>query len=196
MSAYYKIQENPPKEGGSSSSHARFIPKDTIRIDRLCKEISHMSTFTPGEVKGIMQALSDRIIFHLRYGEDLDIEGLGHFTVSLNCDEPQNGGRHTAVHVHFKTVKFRCSKKIKQELKTMDFEPVPKGNRYSSLSPKKRQQNILNYLAHKEVIQSSVCMALNNCSRYMALRDLKVLMEKKKIVQIGHKKSAMYKLTS
>jgi len=196
MSAHYKIQESPQPASNEKPrpAHARFVPKSTVRIDQLCEEISDMSTFTAGDVKGIIQALSDRIIFHLEYGEDLDIEGLGHFTVSLGCDQPLNGGRHTAVHVHFKTVKFRCNKKMKDKLQSMYFEPVPKADRYSDLSPEKRQQNILNYLSRKEVIQSSVCMALNNCSRYMALQDLDALMKEGKIVRIGNKKSAMYRL--
>lgn len=195
MSAHYKIQESPQPAPNDQLRpvHARFIPSDTVRIDQLCKEISAISTFSPGDVKGLLQALSDRIVFHLEYGKDLDIEGLGHFTASLQCDQPLNGGRHTAVHVHFKTVKFRCCKRIKDKLQTMDFEPVPKADRYSGLSAEKRKRNILNYLSQKEVIQSSGCMGLNNCSRYMALQDLEALMKEGKIRRIGHKKSAMYK---
>jgi len=198
MSAHYKILENPQPEPDKQpiSYHARYIPTSTVRINQLCKEISEMSTFTSGDIKGIIEALSNRIIFHLEYGEDLDIEGLGHFTVSLDCDQPQNGERHTAVHVHFKTVKFRCCKNIKEKLRWMHFEPVPKEDRYSGLSPERRRRNILNYLSRRNVVQSSDCMAINNCSRYMAIKDLKALMEEGKIIRLGHKKSAMYRLST
>ncbi|MDF9829511.1 HU family DNA-binding protein [Parabacteroides sp. PF5-6] len=195
MSAQYKIQEDPPKTPNQTapSYHARFIPGNTVRIDQLCQEISDMSSFTPGDVRGIIQALTDRIVFHLEYGDDLDIEGLGHFTASLHCDQPQNGIRFSAAHVKFKTVKFRCCKLLKERLQSMRFKPVPKEERYSGIAVEKRKENILNHLRNKSVIQSSTCMAINSCSRYMAIQDLKALIAEGKIVQIGNKKSAMYR---
>lgn len=198
MSAQYKIQENPPTKIGEQhfTDHARFIPRDTVRINRLCEEISAASTFSAGDIKGVLQALSDRIAFHLEFGDDLDIEGLGHFTASLRCRPPVKGEKITAVHVKFNTVKFRCCKELRDRLRVMRFEPVPKRERYADLSEAERRRNIIDWLGIEGVIQSSVCMSINACSRYTAQRDLKGLAGEGKIARIGHGKAVMYKLLS
>jgi len=196
MSAQYKIQGNPPQRIGEQhfTDHARFIPRETVRINRLCEEISAISTFSSGDIKGVLQALGERIAYHLEYGNDLDIEGLGHFTASLRCRPPASGERLTAVHVKFNTVKFRCGKELRNRLRGMRFDPVPKEERYAGLPAEERQRNIMDYLGRSGVIQSSVCMSINACSRYAALRDLEALAGEGKIARIGSGKAVMYRL--
>ncbi|MDR2968184.1 MAG: HU family DNA-binding protein, partial [Tannerellaceae bacterium] len=176
-----------------SADHARFIPRNTVRLNRLCEEISASSTFSAADIKGVLQALGDRIVHHLYEGNDLDIEGLGHFTASLRCRQPENGGKLTARHVEFNTVKFRCSAELRKRLHTMRFEPVPKDERYAGLPTEERRQNIMQHLGREGVIQSATCMAINACSRYAALQDLEALSAEGRIARIGTGKTVMYR---
>lgn len=41
---------------------------------------------------------------------------------------------------------------------------------------------------------SSDCIGINECTRYLALKDLKDLMNEKKIVREGYRKIAVYML--
>ena len=59
MTAQYGLFRNPPHKGEKESDilHARIIPGRTIRIDRVTREISECTSFSPGDVKGLLQAL-------------------------------------------------------------------------------------------------------------------------------------------
>lgn len=59
MTAQYGLFKNPPHKGEKESDilHARIIPGRTIRIDRITREISECTSFSPGDVKGLLQAL-------------------------------------------------------------------------------------------------------------------------------------------
>ena len=54
MTAQYGLFRNPPHKGEKESDilHARIIPGRTIRIDRVTREISECTSFSPGDVKG------------------------------------------------------------------------------------------------------------------------------------------------
>lgn len=72
MSATYNLFKSPPpqqKEGVKARLHARLVNQHTVRIDRLCEEISEISSFSSSDVKGMLDALQSRIAFHLAYGD-------------------------------------------------------------------------------------------------------------------------------
>ncbi len=82
MSATYNLFKNP---GKGDNLHARQVNQYTVRIDALCEEISQISSFSSSDVKGVLEALKSRIAFHLKYGDIVELEGLGTFNASLKC---------------------------------------------------------------------------------------------------------------
>jgi len=196
MSAHYELFETPTPRANEQkpSLHARIIPSTTIRIDRICKEISSFSSFSPGDIKGMLEMLSDQIVRHLERGENIELEGIGHFSATVTCQKPATNKRITSSDIRFKTVRFRCCKSIKKRLRSMEFEPLPQDQRYGGYPADERKEKILKYLRKKEVISSSYCMGINRCSRYMALKDLSELIAEGKIVKLGYSKFVVYGL--
>ena len=154
MTAQYGLFRNPPHKGEKESDilHARIIPGRTIRIDRVTREISECTSFSPGDVKGLLQAFADVLVSYLEDGDEVELEGLGHFSVSLKCPKP---------------VKY---------------------------NGEERKARIIQYLEKHETIMSSDCMGINECTRYLALKDIKELIAGKKIVKQGYRKIAVYTL--
>jgi len=197
MSARYALFESPTptKNEKKQSLHARIIPGRTIRIERIAKEISSFSSFSSADIKGLLQAFADQIVSHLEDGDTIELEGLGHFSASLKCPRETVAEKIQTEDIRFKTVKFKCCKSIKKRLQRMTFEKQPKEEQRQIIPDKERKQNILTYLSSHEVLQSSTCIAINGCSRYIALKDLKELANEGMITKLGYRKSVMYKLS-
>lgn len=196
MSAQYALFENPnpKKDGEKQPLHARIVQGRTIRLDRLSEEISAFSSFSPADIRGLLQAFSDQIAAHLEDGNSVELEGLGHFSVSLNCPKVMSPKQIRAEDIHFKTVNFRCSSSLKNKLKDMQVKRAANSAKDDGYTTDERMVHILRYLEEKDTLQSSECMGLNQCTRYMALKDLQYLLEKNKIVKLGHNKNVVYAL--
>ena len=119
MSATYNLFKNP---GKGDNLHARQVNQYTVRIDALCEEISQISSFSSSDVKGMLEALKSRIAFHLKYGDIVELEGLGTFNASLKCPSLPTEKQITPHLVRFNKVVFRCSNELKKELRYMKVE--------------------------------------------------------------------------
>ena len=56
MSAKYRLVENPPasRKEGVTELHARIVASRTATMDDLAEEISTISSFSPGDIKGLL----------------------------------------------------------------------------------------------------------------------------------------------
>ncbi len=198
MSVKYALYESPtPKsKGGKPTLHARIIPGNTIRIDRIIKEVTAFSSFSSSDIKGILQAFIDQLVSHLENGDDLELEGLGHFSATLSCPSETNVKKIRTEDIHFKTVKFRCSKQIKKRLNTMRFEKVSRDLKGSPYSPDQRKENIITYLQEHHTIQTSSCITINKCTRYLAKKDLIGMVRDGTIINLGNRKISLYSLNN
>lgn len=191
MSATYNLFRNPGKK---DTLHARQVQQYTVRLDALCEEISDMSSFSPSDVKGLLEALKSRIAFHLKYGDIVELEGLGTFNVSLKCP-PYNTEKQIPPHlVKFNKVVFRCANDLKKELKYMKVERANEPSRLKAYTPEKRKANILAYIAGNNTISTLECRSVNHCTKYIALKDIRELLQEGKIVRLGYRSNAQYGL--
>lgn len=196
MAAEYALFKNPPRKGSTEEPllHARIVPGRVIRLDRIAKEISSFSSFSSADIKGLLQAFSDQLVEHLEAGDEIDLEGFGHFNISLSCPKISHAREVRAEDIRFKSVNFRCSKKITSRLETMCVRRKEGTSAPPLYTPVQRKANILRHLTEEHTLMSSDCMRINACTRYMALKDLKELLEEGKINKIGKRKITIYML--
>lgn len=196
MTAQYGLFRNPPRKGEKESDilHARIIPGRTIRIARVCREISECTSFSPGDVKGLLQAFADILVMYLEDGDEVDLEGLGHFSISLKCPKITSPREVRAEDISFKSVNFRCSKEITDRLTVMRVERKPGSSKPVKYNSEERKNRILEFFNKHDTIMSSDCIGINECTRYLALKDLKELMAENKIIKEGYRKIAVYML--
>lgn len=67
MAAEYDFQRkpNPKGDGELQPMYPRIVNKGTITTKRLVSDISQATSFTPGDVRGLLAALEDRISYYL-----------------------------------------------------------------------------------------------------------------------------------
>ncbi|WP_455637818.1 HU family DNA-binding protein [Parabacteroides sp.] len=191
MSATYNLFRNP---GEKDKLHARQVNQLTIRIDELCEEISEISSFSSADVKGMLNALKSRIAFHLKYGDIVELEGLGTFNATLKCPSLSTEKQITPHLVKFNKVVFRCSNELKKELRYMKVERADEPSRLKGYTEEKRKANILAYIEKNNTISTFECRSVNGCSKYIALKDLKALLNEGRIVRLGYRSNAQYGL--
>ena len=197
MGAHYNLFKNPkPGKNGDEEPtlHARLVNQRIIRTQELAEDISDACSFSTADVKGMLEALRRRLAFHLKFGAIVELEGVGTFTVSLKCPPLTKEKEIKPKYVQFNKVVFRCSKELRRSLKYMEIARADEDSRIKGLSPVKRKMNILEYLQKNGTISSSECRGLNGCSKYMALKDLKDLLQEGKIVRLGFRANAQYGL--
>ena len=120
MSANYKLVRNPnpnPEESGKSLPlHPRLVSCGTIHTDEFISRAKSRSSFSPADMKGILQLFQDMMVDFLMFGYNVELEGIGTFSVSLKSRPVMEKNEIRAESIHFKDVKFRSSKELRDRL--------------------------------------------------------------------------------
>lgn len=82
--AEYEMQEsNLPNEEGKRILYPRLVLYGQRDSGYIARKLASATTFNPGEVTGLLQALADEIASQLAQGYSVKLEGVGNFTASL-----------------------------------------------------------------------------------------------------------------
>jgi predicted histone-like DNA-binding protein len=190
----YSIHETPTsKKEGKKTYHARPIGGKIIRMDEIETNINSMSSFSSADIKGLLEALSNVLIAHLQQGHTVELEGIGSFNISIFSPRGiENPSKINASNIRFKKVNFKSSSKLNKALKSTKFERSDEFRKKVNYTEKERLERILSYIESNGYIQSSTCMGVNDCSRYIALKDLKQLVDAGKLICQGKRASCLY----
>lgn len=198
MPAKYQFFKTPrpgSKSGEKSVLHARIVDGSVVHLEQLSARVAGRSTFQEGEVKGLLSVLIDEIIKAMRDGNKVVIDGFGCFYPTLSCLPVSNPDEIRAESIHFSRVAFRGCEELRQAMKGMTVERSSYSSRKATDCPVEvRCRKILDFLREQKEIQSSDCMQLNHCSRYIAQSDLKTLYKEGLIRRLGGPKVSVYVL--
>lgn len=171
--------------------HARIISQGTLDTKYMCKMISTSSTISSADVKGVLEALNFWMGFFLSEGNSIELDGLGYFTPTLKSRiETDENGKNKVI-AEADSVSFRCATSLKDQIREAGLEPVKKQDN-KKVSPEQRATNILAHVKKQISINCTCCMKINSCTRYIALNDLKKLIENGQLIQIGEGKQTAY----
>ena len=171
--------------------HARIISQGTLDTKYMCKMISMSSTISSADVKGVLEALNFWMGFHLAEGNSIELDGLGYFTPTLKSRTVTDENDKPKVIAEADTVSFRCATSLKEQVREAGLELVKKA-KTEKLTQEQRLENIMKEVKDSKCINCSTGMQINHCSRFMALNDLKSLMDSNKLIQFGKGKQTMY----
>lgn len=100
--AEYNMQElNLPGEDGKRILYPRMKLYGQVDLETITEKIAYASSFTRGDIIGLMQAITDEIAYQMGQGYSVKIDNLGVFTPALGLRqdrERETGeeGRHQA----------------------------------------------------------------------------------------------------
>jgi len=195
MSVNYQLFRNPDPNKGEEQSplHARIVPKGTRSITEMMEYAKSFSSLSTADVKAALQLVSELLEQSLRDGYNVELDGIGYFSASLSCRPVMDKKEIRGESIKFKNVNFRCDKKLKHRLSSMSFFRAEE-EREESFSSEERKARILRLLERREFISCQSYMSLNNCSQYMALKELKELIGSGQVKVVGGRTTRMYRL--
>lgn len=193
MGARYTLVRNPNPEGDDKKQalHARVVPYGTVGIDQLMENAQGRSTFTAADIRGALQIIADLMAERLEEGYNVELEGIGFFSVSLSSRPVMEKKEIRSESIHFKNVNFRCGKYLRDKLKTMPLTRL-KEEKADLVQPAEREQRLMHYLEKHHYITSSTYRGLTGCTKYSALQDLNRLVEEGKLQTGGYRSTRIY----
>lgn len=115
---------NPDRKG----FHAIAKKRGDVGLEELCKMISYKSSFSPGDVKGIVETLIEEIETNIARGYHVHIDGLGIFSPALRSRVVATEREVRGSIVTCKGLNYRVSPRLKESLRRIEFR-LPKPGR-------------------------------------------------------------------
>lgn len=111
MAAQYDFQRrpNPKGDGELQPLYPRIVNKGTIDTERLVSDISRMSSFSPGDIHGLLAAIEDRVSYYLSEGHHVQLGDMGYFSAGLQGRPVMDPKEIHAQTIFFSKVHFRVS---------------------------------------------------------------------------------------
>ena len=98
------------------------VSYDNVNLDALAEQIAGSSTFSYGEVKGLVENLTILIAEALEGGNTVTIDGLGTFSVTARPNrEVEDPLKIRAESIKLKGIGFKPSPKLKERLRSIEF---------------------------------------------------------------------------
>lgn len=181
--AQYEMQESTlPSEGGKRILYPRMRLTGQDTLDDLVRRISRGTTFSPGDVRGLIGTLVDELAFSMGSGRSVKIEGLGVFTPALGLREgaeresgEPGDARRNASSICVSGVHFKVDKRLVMEtagycqLERSAVKFRKSSNRYT---PQERLKLAQDYLVSHEYMTVEGYASLTGLRRTTANREL------------------------
>lgn len=173
MSARYKLVRRPAmgKTDEKLPLYPRFAPDGTIRLDELVENAQGRG-LSSAQMKAALQVLQDVVVDALRFGQNIELDGIGTFSMSLKARPVMDKKEIRAESVFFQDVTFRSSAKLRDRLKSLmlyrqDEEEV------TGFTPEECEARTMKYLETHPYISGKTYRSLCHCGKTKAAADLK-----------------------
>ena len=163
--------------------YPRMVLKQQVDLDRIAENVHLASSYTKGEVVGLVQELVRQIAAEMAEGKSVKVDGLGVFTPSLGLrkdKEPESGEgnepRRNAASICLRTINFRADKQFISETasRCMLERSKHKFRRSSQeLDPEQRLKLAQDFLQKNPFLNVSGYCRLTGLLRDAAARELR-----------------------
>ncbi len=197
MPIYYDVhQTQNPLKPEAEEYKAKAVTTTTVDLEFIAKEISGRSSFTPGDVKGVVTELIYSIKSHLADSHRVRIDELGSFEVHLTSAAKKKGERMTSSDVVLKGITFRLSKTFikRWKFRIMSCPASMKTKIKKKRSEKERRAIMDRLLAQEVVITRRDYQAATSLSKTTATRDINIYIEEGWLVKKRKGISTLYYL--
>lgn len=184
MSAHYTMREMPDMKGeGKTRLYPKLIISSCCDENELCERIASSTTYSSGEIQGMLTALCEEVARAMADGKSVRIQGLGVFTPALSLregkeEEQSDGkGRHrNAVSLEIGNVGFRADRELisetNRQCKLVRSKQTFRIHRPDT-TPEERLAQALHYLENHPFLTVSAYTSLTGLSRTVAAEELR-----------------------
>lgn len=182
--ADYEMQEsNLPNEEGKRVVYPRMILWGQTETKEIVENISKNSTFTTGEISGIIEMMTREVAYRMAMGYSVKIDGLGVFTPSLALrkavnenDEEDDARKRNATSIYLNNINFKADKEfIRQTAVNCKLKRSKTKFRQSSqkLLPEERLKRAQEYLKENGVMNIGDYCRITGLLRNTAANELR-----------------------
>ena len=195
MAADYDFRRKPNEKGDGEVQplYPRIVSKGTIDSKRLFREIAEASSFTEGDLAGIMVAFQEKVSYYLSEGYHVKLGEIGYFSSSLKARPVMDKKEIRSPSVHFQNVNLRLGSKFRNRFNTMELER--KASPYVSRSlmgEEERKEKLLLHLDKYGCITRADYESITGLVKHRAVSDLNRYLAEGMIRKYGSGKTVVY----
>lgn len=194
MAATYDLREkpNPKGDGEKQSLYPQIVSSGTIRTRDLLEDISSGSTFTIGDLEGMLTALTEKISGYLKDGYTVELGKIGYFSARLKSRPVMDKKEIRSTSICFDNVNFRASAWFRKHTRG-SVERASNGFRSSAqLSETERRELLDKYLDETPFITRTEYTNLTGLLKNKALEDLKELVNQGILTTSGRRNQLIF----
>lgn len=196
MAAQYDFKPMPSSkdDGTPPVLYPRIVNKGTISTKQLVSEICAMSSFSPGDVEGLLASFEDRISHYLSEGHHVQFGDIGYFSAGLTARPVKEKKEIHAQSIFFGKVHFRVSPSFRKRCAGF-LERVRPGYGFrqsQELSGAERYRRLMVYLETHPFITRKDYSGITGLLKNKALNDLNLLVNKGYLDTVGRGSHKVY----
>ena len=182
--AEYEMQEsNLPNEEGKRILFPRMKLWNQVNLEYIASNINYASTFTPGDIIGLVHSLTQEIAYQMAQGNSVKVDGLGIFTPALGLRKgkeresgEKKGQRRNAMSICVQNINFRADKQFIEETGRrciLNRSEIKLNRSSSKYTPERRLQLAQKYLEEHPYMRVNDYCQLTGLLRNTAAKELK-----------------------
>ena len=174
MAADYDFRRKPNEKGDGEVQplYPRIVSKGTIDSKRLFREIAEASSFTEGDLAGIMVAFQEKVSYYLSEGYHVKLGEIGYFSSSLKARPVMDAKEIHAQSIYFDNVNFRPSSSFRKKVRGF-VEKAKSGFAHSTEVPvEERRRRLEKFLDERPMIRRKEYTQLTGLLKNKALNEL------------------------
>lgn len=195
MAADYDLRRQPSAQGNGELQplYPQIVSKGTIDTQHLVRDISEASSFTPGDLEGVIVSLTEKIAYYLSEGYHVELGQMGYFSASLKAHRPVMDKKEIrATSIYFDNINFRASTWFRRR-SAGNVQRAKFGFKQSSnLSEETRLARLQKYLDEKPFITRHDYTRITGLLKGKALRELNALVDKGVLSTLGQGSHKVY----
>lgn len=179
------MQEMPDLKGqGTRIKYPRMQLIGQYKHRDIVEDIVQSSSFTRGDIEGVIVALSEAIAYRMAKGYSVKIEGLGCFKAKLGLREgvereSEGGHKRNATSIEVAGINYKADTDLL--LRCNQHCHLERGNNRKYTEPQigrnLRLENLRNYLVSHRFIHIATYALLTGLSRSSAAKELRAFRE-------------------
>lgn len=194
MGLEYDFYQNPIPKGSNRKPrlHARVVTNGTTTTEELARAIQDRSSLTTGDVKGVLDLLSNLLIHELSYGRRVHIEGLGYFQLTLECPPVKTEKDIRAESIKVRSVVFRAEEALKDRARGISVKRVRRKHKSKKYSDIEVDGLLTSHFMDNDFVTAYDFRRICGFTPATAGRRLRKLVEDQKLSRLGHRRSSIY----
>lgn len=188
MAIQFELYKSPcPKDKEDQELyHARVVNFQHVDTDRLAQEIQQATSLTEGDVKAVLESLSQFMGSRLAEGQRVHLDGIGYFQVKLNSEEPITSPKLKANQIKLKAnIGFMADKKLKSSIRVVHAERSKIKRHSSPCSDEEIDRLLMEHFSKNQILTRKDFQQLCQLTLATAARQIRRLKDEKKLQNIN-----------